>query len=314
MVSDHNSIKVRASKIKLALFDVDGTLFNAKGLVSEATELAIKRLRARGIITGLATGRPLFLARSLLDKIVDGPAMLCAGATVVSRIKDSQFSANQVEGDGTGCCETYREVYRAVMPDELSILAETLIKAKFSMLFTNNEGSALISDVVDEPVRSLLTYYPKSNRDGCWVDGYATMSIGEALDQVAPLKLDIPFIASERREAFEKIMAEFPQFQTQFASGAAHPGLAFVNVLPAHATRPRALTELLKHLPGDLGEMTAENLFVIGDGESDLGLFDVAGLAVAMGNAPRVVQDRAHFVTRSVEDDGVAAFVNEFFI
>lgn len=314
MITDLNAIKARASKIKLALFDVDGTLLNSKGAVSEATEIAIKRLQSRGIVTGLATGRPLFLAQVILGDLVDGPAMLCAGAAVVSRVSHSEGSTTNVEGDRSLRRQAYREVYRAVMPEGLSNLAETLIKAEFSMLFTNNQGSALIADVVDDPVRALLTYYPKLNRDGSLVDGYATMPIGEALDQVAPLKLDIPFVASERREAFEMIMGEFPQFQTQFASGAAHPGLAFVNVLPAHATRPRALTELLKHLPEDLGEVTADNLFVIGDGESDLGLFDVAGLAVAMGNAPRVVKDRAHFVTSSVEDDGVAAFVNEFLI
>lgn len=324
MLLDHKSIRDRARKIKLALFDVDGTLLNSKGVVSGATRQAIKDLQAKGIVTGLATGRPLFLARIVLGDLVDGPAIVCAGAAVVKREgsnhhwandalsdKGEGYSGDGYRGDGYRV-DSYREVYKAIMPEGLSELTETLVRSQFAMLFTNNQGSTLVSNIVDEAARGLLTYYPKIRRDEQMVDGYSTLPLNKAMEQAAPLKLDIPFIASERRETFEQIMRGFPQFQTQFASGAAHPDLAFVSVLPAEATRPRALTELLRCLPESLGELTGENLFVIGDGESDLGLFNVAGLAVAMGNAPDVVKSRAHHVTNSVEQDGVAAFIQEF--
>ncbi len=302
MLLDDEALRDRAGKIKLALFDVDGTLLTSKGSVSDATRQAIKGLQSRGIVTGLATGRPLFLARIVLGDLVHGPAIVCAGAAVVKR-GDSDAVNNDL---------LYQEVYKVQMPEGLVELAEALVRSQFAILFTDNHGSTLVSDVIDEAVQALLTYYPKINRGDEMVAGYGSLPLKAALEQVAPLKLDIPFVASERREAFERLMQGFPQFQTQFASGAAHPELAFVSVLPAEATRPKALQELLRHLPESLGEVSGDNLFVIGDGESDLGLFGVAGLAVAMGNAPEVVKSRAHHVTGSVEEDGVAAFIKRF--
>lgn len=48
-----------------------------------------------------------------------------------------------------------------------------------------------------------------------------------------------------------------------------------------------------------------ENLLVFGDGLNDLELFELAGLAVAMGGALDSVKDKADFVTKSVEENGI---------
>ncbi|MBF0805515.1 MULTISPECIES: Cof-type HAD-IIB family hydrolase [unclassified Streptococcus] len=48
-----------------------------------------------------------------------------------------------------------------------------------------------------------------------------------------------------------------------------------------------------------------ENLLVFGDGLNDLELFDFAGLAVAMGAAIDSVKDKADYVTKFVEEDGI---------
>ena len=46
---------------------------------------------------------------------------------------------------------------------------------------------------------------------------------------------------------------------------------------------------------------------MVGDSENDLSMFEVAGTAVAMGQAPDHIKARAHFVTGSFDDDGCAA-------
>ena len=50
---------------------------------------------------------------------------------------------------------------------------------------------------------------------------------------------------------------------------------------------------------------------VIGDMYNDLSMFDVAGLAIAMGQAPDAVKARAQRLTRSNADDGFAAAVSD---
>ena len=53
---------------------------------------------------------------------------------------------------------------------------------------------------------------------------------------------------------------------------------------------------------------------VIGDQANDLAMFDVAGYAIAMGNAPPEVQARAHDVTRPIADGGWAWAVDHLLL
>ena len=51
---------------------------------------------------------------------------------------------------------------------------------------------------------------------------------------------------------------------------------------------------------------------VIGDQANDVAMFEVAGTAIAMGNAPPDVQARAHEISRSNQEDGWAWAVDRF--
>ncbi len=56
---------------------------------------------------------------------------------------------------------------------------------------------------------------------------------------------------------------------------------------------------------------TAADTIVFGDNHNDLSMFAWAGHAVAMGNAQDAVQARAHAVTLSNTDNGVAHYLEE---
>ncbi|GAA1562261.1 HAD family hydrolase [Kribbella sancticallisti] len=60
-------------------------------------------------------------------------------------------------------------------------------------------------------------------------------------------------------------------------------------------------------------ELEAEDLLAIGDGRNDIEMLVYAGLGIAMGAAPDEVKLRADEVTKSVQDDGVAAVLNRYF-
>lgn len=52
--------------------------------------------------------------------------------------------------------------------------------------------------------------------------------------------------------------------------------------------------------------ITPDQVMAIGDQQNDGAMFQYAGLAVAMGHASEMVQAKAHYVTKSNADDGVA--------
>ncbi len=56
-----------------------------------------------------------------------------------------------------------------------------------------------------------------------------------------------------------------------------------------------------------------ESVVAIGDGENDIALIKKAGLGIAMGNASKVVQASADFVTDTVLNGGVEKAVSKFF-
>ena len=49
-----------------------------------------------------------------------------------------------------------------------------------------------------------------------------------------------------------------------------------------------------------------EELMAFGDGENDIGMLQLAGVGIAMGNAPDCVKAAADEVTDGVDDNGIA--------
>ena len=77
--------------------------------------------------------------------------------------------------------------------------------------------------------------------------------------------------------------------------------------LPPGASKGAGLALLLQ----DEGYTPAQVL-AIGDGENDIEMLQLAGIGVAMGNAPAHVQAAAQHVTLSNDEDGVAHAVERF--
>jgi hypothetical protein len=84
-------------------------------------------------------------------------------------------------------------------------------------------------------------------------------------------------------------------------------GTAELTVFAPGTSKGAAFTHLAKLLEVPLAETLA-----IGDGLNDLSLLQVAGLAVAMGNAPTVLRRVALAVTGSNDEDGAAQAIERY--
>lgn len=70
-----------------------------------------------------------------------------------------------------------------------------------------------------------------------------------------------------------------------------------------------ALEVLARHLG-----CTMENVMAIGDSDNDLSMLRMAGLGVAMGNAPEYVKEQARAVTEDNLVDGVACAIDDYIL
>lgn len=97
---------------------------------------------------------------------------------------------------------------------------------------------------------------------------------------------------------------------------AAHPTKSWtkgdvvdIHVTHEHATKRYGVERLV-----DMLGLTKEEVIAIGDDHNDVPLMMAAGFKVAMGDAPEQVKALADFVTETLENDGVAAAINEIIL
>ena len=98
-------------------------------------------------------------------------------------------------------------------------------------------------------------------------------------------------------------------FHFSVARSPAFPDVEFTNVVAPEVDKGKALEALASHLGVSLGEVAA-----IGDGTNDIPLLSLAGLAIAMGNAPDEVKAVAGYITLDVDHSGLAAAIERFLL
>jgi Cof subfamily protein (haloacid dehalogenase superfamily) len=81
----------------------------------------------------------------------------------------------------------------------------------------------------------------------------------------------------------------------------------YLDVMNINASKGKALQKLMDRL-----QISSHEVLVMGNSFNDIAMFEVAGLAIAMDNAPQEVKDAADFVTKSNNDDGVAYALDRY--
>lgn len=72
-------------------------------------------------------------------------------------------------------------------------------------------------------------------------------------------------------------------------------------------TKATGMMQVLKRL-----NIPIERSIAVGDSANDLHMLEAAGISVAMGNAPQALQKRCDYVTKSVDQGGVAKVIDHF--
>lgn len=257
---------------RLIALDVDGTLLNSRGEVSEETARAIHEARRRGVRVVLATGRSAPEAAWLTRETgCDGRAVCLGGAAIADAV-------------------TGRHLRRWDMaPDAAARVLEALRGQPLAcMVFA---GEANVLDPYSN--RYFHTCYP--------FESYLS-SVVEAPDIGAYLRAhDLPLTKIHARgdpDIFPALRAELGRV----------PGLILTSsgpdnfeVVAAGVDKGKALCLL-----GREWGVGPEDIAAVGDSDNDLAMLRAVGWPVAMGNASPEVKAAARLVTDSNDEDGVA--------
>ena len=259
--------------IRFAFFDVDGTIMQASHQISEQTVRALRSFRSRGGQFGLASGRPYFGAKHIIKMLeICSPCVFFSGALVVQPDTDSVI------------------LEESLHPEQA---AQVLEFARRENLFV--EVYTREDYFIDAPSKyaaihaSYLGAPPK------------VRSLDKLIQSEPILKLEFISQSKAEENKLRSFGAATPTLTFGFGYGAAHPDILFANITSLKASRQRAFEFALAHLG-----VTADKVAAFGDAEADMPFLKLSGMGVAMGNAPQSVKDVANFVTKSVEEDGVA--------
>jgi 5-amino-6-(5-phospho-D-ribitylamino)uracil phosphatase len=255
----------------LYVSDLDGTLLDMHGEFPRPWVDRLNRLIDRGLKFTIATARNYDSVHPILHEVnLQLPVILFNGAYLTHfQTGENLEQSNYIQRD------VVYQLMELVAPLEQDPFVYTFDE-RHRLYYRNatNEGSQ--------------AYLKSLEGDGRlhYVDEYQFTDN----EQIAGLLLiDTPEVLDPVNRHLRK---QFPDnLNLYFAKDIAHPKFHWLQMFHHHADKGKMLRALSRHLDTPL-----EQIVVFGDYLNDLEMFDIAGKAVAVGNALPEVQAVAHQV------------------
>ena len=284
--------------IKLLALDLDGTLLNSRGEITQANREAIIAAEQAGVLVTIATGRRFRDALPVgLELRLNAPLVTHNGALLKFAGTLETVAASLLD------LSTTREIVRAGK----QFGGDALVSADPS-----GKGSLLYDRVSDDniPLQRYLAWATRLHGDGA---DDAVVHV-EDLDSALPDHKVIHISFSGACKPMDRMLgfleAELSDSVTILPT--IYPKLDFtlIDILPPGATKGTGLEKLAQ-----INGLKAENVMVVGDNFNDLGMLEYAGTPVIMGNADPSLLERPEFYkTVSNDESGVAAAVDRFIL
>ncbi|HBF83373.1 MAG TPA: HAD family phosphatase [Streptomyces sp.] len=257
---------------RLLACDLDGTLLDAHGRLSQSVSAALHRARSAGVALAVITARP---GRDV-------------GAAVSGRVPDSAYWAysngSVIHAPGA-----------AAPSRALGFTADRAVRIVADVRAARPAWSCAL-DLVDRTVT--VAPFP-SGGSAHWRHVVRCASADELT-----LPGPVPKVLVHTGTVCDATVVEEVQRVIGPDAVATASGGAYVELVPPGTGKSEALRWLCAELGVDPADTVA-----VGDGLNDLGMLRLAGLAAAPANAPVEVRRAVDVVLPSNDEDGVAVLV-----
>lgn len=269
--------------IRLIALDMDGTLLNDQKELSPGNRAALESCISHGIEIVPATGRPAAGIPEDMKKIAGIRYAILTNGARIENFREGRIIAQELMD-----WELAYEILEMISRYPVAYDPYIQGRGKMEARFRNH-----LEDYGLPPAMQKLVL---SSRD----------EVEDELALVKAWKVPVEKIniftkdRKLRRELWEKI--------AQYKELAVTSSLDYnVEINAAAATKGNALLQLAKHLG-----LKPEQTMAMGDGSNDLSMIEAAGVGVAMANGMDILKQKADYITRSNEEDGVAAAIQHF--
>lgn len=270
-------------KYELLALDMDGTLLKSDKTISPMTLAAIREAIDSGAAVTLSTGRNYAELTDFpeLKKILKY-GILNSGAVIYDFVRDQPAATCLLKP------ETVRNVMKAAMKYDTMIHIHTV------------DNTYALGEQIDRMPEYHMAVYQPMFRKSC-----------------VPV-MDILACAEEHIHEVSKICIYFretpPRKQLRRELEGGPVELVYSEATSLEVTTPGVTKAYGLQLLCDHMGIRPEQSIVVGDSDNDLEILQVAGLAVAMGNANERVRACCDIVTEDNDHDGIVSVIRKYLL
>lgn len=269
------------AEIKLLVVDIDGTIAGKSNEIRSPVKQAILAAHSRGIKVAVATGRMYRSALRFHRDIGSTLPLIC-------------YQGAWIQDPATQKMLRHQPLSKQRALELLEHFEEPHLRSLLSVNFYINDQL-----YVPEITAATRLYAERSGIEPIAITDFRRDLPGEPTKVLALCKNSgvLDGLLSSMRDRYTPAELYLTRSVATFFE-ATHP----------LANKGAAV----QYIAEDLLGLRPENVMAIGDNFNDVEMISYAGVGVAMGNAPDAVKAGANWVAPDVEEDGVAAAIEEF--
>ena len=282
---------------KLVAIDLDGTMLNQYGIVSQNTNEAIQKAQEAGMEVIIASGRPIDSIKTIAKEIKSEKYFISGNGAIIY-----DMAKNEIIYENTLKKQKALEI--------IKICEENSI---YYNIYTENE-------IVAKSLQCNVLYYHKENANKEEKNKTHINIVENVYDYIANRdeKIVKITICDKNQVIFKSIMRKLKELDEIEVLEVSHmsrkmikqgteeiPIEYFYTEISAKNVDKWNAIEFLK----EKMNIKTEEIIAIGDNVNDKKMLENAGLGVAMGQSNPAIKEVAKQITTSNTEDGVAKFL-----
>ena len=288
---------------KFVAIDIDGTLLNSNGELSERTILAVKRVIEKGVRVVLTSVRVTNSVEMIAEKVNADKYLICDNGASIYDVAQNKTIWS-------------REIEKSTVLDLIKTCIENDI---YYMVFTDKE-------IIVKDLRHMaLAFYKqrhncKDEATGVTQFKYAGIEYIERIEK--PIRRIV--VCDQDRTIYNSIVKKLTKFNDIELMASPHISnkiiknsdktiilsYSYAEILPKNANKWSAIKELISRIGG----ISESEVMAIGDNFNDVSMIENAGLGVAMNNGATVAKEVARVVAPTNDEDGVATVLERYIL
>ncbi len=267
------TLSINTDSLRFIAMDMDGTILDEGYQLSPRVSSTLNTLQRQGKKLIIATGRIYSSSRGFLQGAFEPDAFVCTNGADIYGSDGTHIVSHHIPSGALSALTASGRRHRALL-----------------CCYIGEEW------IYEKPSPMVEFYEERSGVKGLRRD-FDTLA-GEDI---------LKFLAIGHHEE----LLEMREEMTQGAPGLLETVFSHDNMLEIMAkgvSKRNGLEECLTHFGGTLAEAVA-----FGDAENDLEMLKAVGVGVAMGNAHPSIQAEVEHLAPSVDEDGVARFLEDLF-